>query len=100
VSTRRKETRASETETTSAVVERLSWQTAQRDDMRVAKALHGEQEIDAMHELSEAGLLDEFFHFMEQLGVMEVIGKMDLAGVQRVLIPVVQFVLLYMLKVV
>lgn len=52
-----------------------------------------------MHELSEAGLLDEFFHFMEQLGVMEVIGKMDLAGVQRVLIPVVQFVLLYMLKV-
>ena len=53
-----------------------------------------------MHELSEAGLLDEFFHFMEQLGVMEVIGKMDLAGVQRVLIPVVQFVLLYMLKVV
>ena len=61
MSTRRKETRASETETTSAVVERLSWQTAQRDDMRVAKALHGEQEIDAMHELSEAGLLDEFY---------------------------------------
>lgn len=99
MSTRSKQTRASQTETTSAVVERLSWQTAQRDDRRVAQALDGEQEIDAMHELSEAGLLDEFFHFLEQLGVMQVIEKMDLAGLQRVLVPVVQFVLLYMLKV-
>lgn len=90
---------AAEKATTGAVVERLSWQAAHRDDERVAQALHSEQEVDAMHELSEAGLLDEFFHFLEQLGVMQVLGKMEIAGVERVLIPVVQFVLLYLLKV-
>ena len=90
---------AAKTATTGAVVERLSWQAAHRDDQRVAQALHSEQEVDAMHELSEAGLLDEFFHFLEQLGVMQVLGKMEMAGVERVLIPVVQFVLLYLLKV-
>ncbi len=41
----------------SVVVERLAWQTASRDDQRVAQAIHSGQEIDALHELSEAGFL-------------------------------------------
>ena len=83
----------------SAVMERLSWQLAYRDDARVGQALYVGAEIEEMHELSEAGLLDEFFVFVEEIGMMAVLEQLQLPGVQRVLVPTVQFVLLYMLKV-
>ena len=83
----------------SAVMERLSWQLAWRDDARVAQGLYAGEEIEEMHELSEAGLLDEFFVFLEQIGMMAVVEQMQLSGVKRVLVPTVQFVLLYLLKV-
>jgi hypothetical protein len=40
-----------------AVMERLGWQTATRDAMVAARAIYAGEEIDAIHELSEAGLL-------------------------------------------
>src|SRR5713226_2104976 len=83
----------------SAVMERLHWQLAWRDDGRVAQALYAGEEIEEMHELSEAGLLDEFFGFLEEIGMMAVLEGVELPGVQRVLVPTVQFVLLYLLKV-
>ena len=83
----------------SAVQERLAWQVATRDDAQVAQALYAGEEIEEMHELSEAGLLDEFFVFLEESGMMAVLEQQELPGVQRVLIPTVQFVLLYLLKV-
>ncbi len=83
----------------SAVLERLSWQLARRDDKRVAQALYAGEEMEEMHELSEAGLLDEFFAFLEEIGLMGVLEELALPGVQRVLVPTVQFVLLYVLKV-
>jgi hypothetical protein len=48
----------------SVVMARLSWQWASRDDAQVAQALYAGEEIEEMHELSEAGLLDEFFVFL------------------------------------
>lgn len=83
----------------SAVLERLSWQLAWRDDTRVAQGLYAGEEIEEIHELSEAGLLDEFFVFLEDIGMMAVLEQLELPGVQRVLVPTVQFVLLYLLKV-
>ena len=83
----------------SAVQERLAWQVATRDDVRVAQGLYAGEEIEEMHELSEAGLLDEFFAFLEESGMMAILRQQDLPGVQRVLIPSVQFLLLYLLKV-
>src|SRR2546428_12579484 len=83
----------------SAVMERLNWQLASRDDGRVAQALYAGEEIEEMHELSEAGLLDEFFVFVEQVGMMAILEQQELPGVKRVLVPTVQFVLLYLLKV-
>jgi hypothetical protein len=83
----------------SAVQERLAWQVASRDDVRVAQALYAGEEIEEMHELSEAGLRDEFFAFLEDSGMMAVFEQQHLPTVQRVLIPTVQFVLLYLLKV-
>lgn len=88
-----------ETSQQSAVLERLSWQWASRDDGQVAQALYAGEQVEEMHELSEAGLLDEFFVFLQEIGMMAVLEQMQLPGVQRVLIPTVQFVLLYLLKV-
>jgi Transposase DDE domain len=85
--------------TLSALEERLGWQVAYRDDAAVAQALYAGEEIEEMHELSEAGLLDEFFAFLEESGIMALLAQQELPGVRRVLIPTVQFVLLYLLKV-
>src|SRR5947209_16853801 len=94
-----KQKRSEEPSPPSAVMERLNWQLAWRDDGRVAQALYAGEEIEEMHELSEAGLLDEFFVFLEEIGLMALLEQMTLPGVQRVLVPTVQFVLLYLLKV-
>ena len=80
-------------------MERLNWQLASRDDGRVAQALYAGEEIEEIHELSEAGLLDEFFVCVEQVGMMAVLEQQDLPGVRRVLVPTVKCVLLYLLKV-
>jgi hypothetical protein len=83
----------------SIVQERLNWKLAWRDDAKVAQGLYTGEDIDEMHELSDAGLLDEFFVFLEELGMMQAFEQMRLPGVKRVLVPTVQFVLLYLLKV-
>lgn len=90
--------RATAADVQGTVRERLTWQVAHRDDGQVAQAIHTGEELDALHELSEAGLLDEFFHFLEMLGVLRLVDELRLPEAQRVLIPVVQYVLLYLLK--
>ncbi len=81
------------------IQERLNWKLACRDDARVAQGLYAGEEIEEMHELSDAGLLDEFFVFLEDLGMMQAFEQMRLPGVKRIVVPTVQFVLLYLLKV-
>src|SRR3989442_15158925 len=88
--------REEESQEPSVVAERLNWRLAGRDDARVAQAIYAGEEIEEIHELSEAGLLDEFFVFLEQVGMIAVLEQVELPGVQRVLIPTVQFVLLYL----
>ena len=83
----------------SIVQERLNWKLAWRDDAKVAQGLYAREAIEEMHELSDAGLLDEFFVFLEDLGMMQAFEQMSLPGVKRMLVPTVQFVLLYVLKV-
>src|SRR5712692_508464 len=83
----------------SIVQERLNWKLACRDDAKVAQGLYAGEAIDEMHELSDAGLLDEFFVFLEELGMMQAFEEMRVPGAKRMLIPTVQFVLLYVLKV-
>jgi Transposase DDE domain len=87
------------TEEGSVVQDRLNWQVACRDEGKVARALYAGEAIDEMHHLSDAGLLDEFFVFLKDLGMLEAFEQVSLTGVKRTLIPTVQFVLLYFLKV-
>jgi len=83
----------------SVVQERLNWKVAWRDDAQVAQRLYAGAAIEELHELSDAGLLDEFFVFLEEVGILRVFEQVSLPGVKRVLVPTVQFVLLYFLKV-
>ena len=59
-----KQARGEEQNPPGTVMERLNWQLAWRDDGRVVQGLYAGEEIEEMHELSEAGLLDEFFVFL------------------------------------
>src|SRR6266436_3835114 len=86
-------------EQASTVQERLNWKLAWRDDAKIAQGLYAGEAIEEMHELSDAGLLDEFFVFLEDLGMMQAFEQMKLPGAKRILVPTVQFVLLYLLKV-
>src|SRR5436309_10821691 len=83
----------------SVVQQRLNWQVACRDDTKVGQALYADDPIEEMHQLSDAGLLDEFFVFLKDLGMLEAFEQVSQSGVQRALVPTVQFVLLYFLKV-
>ncbi len=83
----------------SVIQERLNWKPAWRDDAKVAQGLYAGEAIEEMHELSDAGVLDEFFVFLEEVGMLRAFEQISLPGVKRVLVPSVQFVLLYFLKV-
>lgn len=81
------------------LIDHLSWQAAERDDLQVARAIYDGRELDAVYGLNEVGLLDEFWHFLELLGVLALVETLQGPTLQRVMIPIVQMVLLYLLKI-
>src|SRR5919197_4824599 len=85
-------------EITQNLAERLCWQVAQRDDSRVARRLYRKQVVDGVYRLDEGALLDDFFYFLHELGVVNLLDNVQGAAVQREMVPFVQYVLLYALK--
>ena len=85
----------SQSEIREHLAEQLDWRFAERDDAAVAQALYRGQAVDAVHTLDEAGLLDGFFAFLQETGVMAVWQEFRIDGVQRIFLPTIYFVLLY-----
>src|SRR5262249_7914281 len=56
------------------------------------------QVVDGVYRLDEGAVLDDFFHFLEQVGVMALLAEVHGAGLQREMLPFIQYVLLYSLK--
>jgi hypothetical protein len=83
---------------TQNLAERLCWQAARRDDSRVARRLYRKQVVDGVYRLDEGALLDGFFHFLHELGVVDWLNDVQGTAVQRVMVPCVQDVLLDGLK--
>src|SRR5947209_4196951 len=83
----------------SVVQDECNWHVGFRDDTKVGQALYAGEPIEEMHHLSDAGLLDEFFVFLKELGMLEAFEQVSLTGVKRTLVPTVQCVLLSFLKV-
>jgi hypothetical protein len=80
------------------LAERLCWQAAHRDDSRVARRLYRKQVVDGVYRLDEGALLDDFFHFLHELGVVDLLNDIQGTAIQRVMVPCVQYILLYGLK--
>lgn len=83
---------------TQNLAERLCWEVARRDAARVARRLYPKQVVDGVYRLDEGALLDEFFHFLRELGVMTLLEGIRGIAMHRVLVPFVQYLLLYGLK--
>jgi hypothetical protein len=83
---------------TQSLAERLGWQVARRDDARVARRLYRQQVVDGVYQLDEGALLDDFFSFLHERGVVDWLSDVQGTAVQREMVPVVQDVLLYSLK--
>jgi Transposase DDE domain len=85
-------------EITANLAERLCWQVAQRDDARVARRLYRKQVVDGVYRLDEGALLDDFFHFLQTIGVMALLEAAHGAAIHREMVSFVQYVLLYSVK--
>jgi hypothetical protein len=77
------------------LIEQLDWQAANRDDEGVAQRLYAGEKADGVHTLDEAGLLDEFFAFLEESQIMNLWKQYEISALQRVFIPTIYFLLLY-----
>jgi hypothetical protein len=77
--------------------ERLCWQAACRDDARIARRLYLKQVVDGVYRLDEGALLDDFFYFLDELGVVDLLDDVRGITVQREMVPIVQYVLPYSL---
>jgi hypothetical protein len=76
------------------LAERLCWQAARRDDSRIARRLYRKQVVDGGYRLDEGALLDDFFYFLDGLGVVDLLDEVQGTAVQREMVPIVQYVLL------
>ena len=59
------------------IFKRLVWHTAKRDQAGIAKKLANEQTVDEIYGLGDAGLFDEFFCFLRELGIMKVLEQLS-----------------------
>jgi hypothetical protein len=90
--------RHSKDELAQNLAERMCWEVARRDDTRVARRLYRKQEVDGVYRLDEGAVLDDFFHFLDQIGVMALLAEVHGTAMQREMVPYVQYVLRYGLK--
>ena len=80
------------------LAEQLCWQAARREDSRVARCLYRKQVVDGVYRLDEGALLDDVFHFLREMGVVDWLGDVQGTAIQRVMVPCVRYVLLDGLK--
>jgi hypothetical protein len=83
---------------TQNLAERLCWQAAQRDDARVARRLYRKEVVDGVYRLDEGALLDDFFHFLRELGALDLMERVQGKAIRREMVPTVQYLSLYGLK--
>lgn len=76
----------------------LTWQAATRSDLVVANALVAGEELDGVYGLGDARIVDAFFCWLDDLGVLADLRALRLEGVKREAIPAELHVLVYFLR--
>lgn len=59
------------------IAQRLSFQTASKDQAGIARDLAAGKDVPEVYHLSDAGFFDEFFYFLEEMGVMTRLLELD-----------------------
>ena len=59
------------------IARRLSFQTATKDQPGIARDLAAGKDVPEVYHLGDAGFFDEFFYFLEELGVMPRLSELD-----------------------
>jgi hypothetical protein len=90
--------RQTQDEITQNVDERWCWELARRDDSRVARRLYRKQDVHGVYGLDEGAVLDDFFHFLQALGLLALLKEVHGTAIQREMVPYVPYVLLDGLK--
>jgi hypothetical protein len=79
--------RPTQDEITQNLAERLCWEVARRDEARVARRWYRQQEVDGVYRWDEGAVLDEFFHFLQVIGVMSLLEEVHGTAIQRERVP-------------
>ncbi|MEA3360317.1 MAG: transposase [Thermodesulfobacteriota bacterium] len=58
------------------IFKRLVWHTAKRDQAGIAEELVNEDKVHEIYGLGDAGLFDEFFCFLRELGIMKALEQL------------------------
>lgn len=74
------------------------WQTARRDDAKVALEVHRSHAIDRICALDEAAFFDELFHYLREIGAWPLLEQLDPGDRKGALIPFLQFVLFTIMR--
>ena len=74
------------------------WQTALRDDAKVALEVHQTRAVDGVCALNEAAFFDDLFHYIREIGAWPLLEQLDPADRKGVLYPFMQFVLLTIMR--
>jgi len=74
------------------------WQTATRDDGKVALELSQTRNCDRVHALDRAGFFDELFDYLHQIGAWSLLEELDPQDRKRASIPYLRFVLLTLMR--
>jgi hypothetical protein len=74
------------------------WQTARRDDAKVALEVHRTRAVDCVHALSESAFFDELFHYIREIGAWPLLEELDPDDRKGALYPFTQFVLFTIMR--
>ncbi len=84
------------------IVKRLGWGTATKDQAGIAADLAKGKDVGEIYGLGEAGLFDEFFFFLHEIGVMPLLESLEPARLRKrasnIKFPAV--ILIYLMRIV
>jgi hypothetical protein len=83
---------------TQSLAERLCWEVARRDDLRIARRLYRKQVEAVVYRLAEGAVLDDFLHFLQAIGVMTLLEETNGATIHRQMALFIHYVRLYGVK--
>jgi hypothetical protein len=81
------------------LLENLGWKSGARDDKEIVQALVNNEELNALYNLEGRAMLDEFFFFLKEMGIYELLENLGSTQVQREMIPIFRYVLIYILRI-